>query len=73
MKNISLHWKILIGMALGVLFGFIMSTVNGGGVFISNWINGKRPNTTQKVIKKSIIEGFGFIRYFKNMLLAKNI
>ena len=38
MKNISLHWKILIGMALGVLFGFIMSTVNGGGVFISNWI-----------------------------------
>ena len=38
MKNISLHWKILIGMALGVLFGFIMSTVNGGEVFISNWI-----------------------------------
>jgi len=38
MKNISLHWKILIGMVLGVLFGFIMSTVNGGGVFISNWI-----------------------------------
>jgi len=38
MKNISLHWKILIGMALGVLFGFIMSSVNGGGVFISNWI-----------------------------------
>jgi Na+/H+-dicarboxylate symporter len=38
MKNISLHWKILIGMALGVLFGFIMSTITGGGVFISNWI-----------------------------------
>ena len=38
MKNISLHWKILIGMVLGVLFGFVMSTVNGGGVFISNWI-----------------------------------
>ena len=38
MKNISLHWKILIGMALGVLFGFIMSTISGGGGFISNWI-----------------------------------
>ena len=38
MKNISLHWKILIGMALGVLFGFVMSTISGGEVFISNWI-----------------------------------
>ena len=38
MKKLSLHWKILIGMALGVLFGFIMSNVNGGGVFISDWI-----------------------------------
>jgi len=38
MKGISLHWKILIGMALGVLFGYFMSTIDGGGDFISNWI-----------------------------------
>ena len=38
MKKLSLHWKILIGMALGVLFGFFMSTISGGGIFISNWI-----------------------------------
>jgi len=38
MRKISLHWKILIGMALGVLFGFILSNLNGGGIFISNWI-----------------------------------
>ena len=38
MKKLSLHWKILIGMALGVLFGFFMSTISGGGIFVSNWI-----------------------------------
>ena len=38
MKGISLHWKILIGMALGVLFGYFMSTIDGGGDFVSNWI-----------------------------------
>ena len=38
MKKLSLHWKILIGMTLGVLFGFFMSTISGGGIFVSNWI-----------------------------------
>ena len=38
MKKLSLHWKILIGMAFGVLFGYFMSTINGGGIFVSNWI-----------------------------------
>ncbi len=38
MKKLSLHWKILIGMAFGVLFGYFMSTINGGEIFVSNWI-----------------------------------
>ena len=39
MKNLALHWKILIGMVLGILFGLGMTTINGGAQFIANWIN----------------------------------
>ena len=38
MKKLALHWKIIIGMILGIVFGFIMNTVDGGKVFITNWI-----------------------------------
>tara|TARA_B100001063_G_scaffold244193_1_gene276413 strand:- start:739 stop:1995 length:1257 start_codon:yes stop_codon:yes gene_type:complete len=38
MKNISLHWKIIIGMFLGVLTGLIFSSINGGSIIITNWI-----------------------------------
>ena len=38
MKNIALHWKILIGMALGVIFGLILSFIDGGGAFIGDYI-----------------------------------
>lgn len=38
MKKLALHWKILIGMALGVIFGFIMNTVDGGKGFVTDWI-----------------------------------
>ena len=38
MKNLALHWKILIGMALGVVFGLIMSNFDFGKDFISDWI-----------------------------------
>lgn len=38
MKNLALHWKILIGMALGVIFGLIMANFDFGKDFISNWI-----------------------------------
>ena len=38
MKKLALHWKILIGMALGVLFGLILSFVNNGDRFISDYI-----------------------------------
>ena len=38
MKNLALHWKILIGMAFGVVFGLIMSNFDFGKDFISDWI-----------------------------------
>ena len=38
MKNLALHWKIIIGMVSGVLFGIVLSQVTWGSVFISNWI-----------------------------------
>ncbi len=38
MKNIALHWKIMIGMILGVIFGIAMSYVKHGPDFISDWI-----------------------------------
>ena len=39
MKKLALHWKILIGMILGILFGLVMTIVDGGGDFVFNWIN----------------------------------
>ena len=38
MKKLALHWKIIIGMVLGIIFGFIMNTVDGGKGFISDWV-----------------------------------
>ena len=38
MKKLALHWKILIGMALGVIFGLILSFVDNGDRFISDYI-----------------------------------
>tara|TARA_R110002049_G_scaffold18364_2_gene70327 strand:- start:5051 stop:6376 length:1326 start_codon:yes stop_codon:yes gene_type:complete len=38
MKKIALHWKIIIGMVLGIIFGFIMNTVDGGKGFVTDWI-----------------------------------
>ncbi|AXT20125.1 dicarboxylate/amino acid:cation symporter [Flavobacteriaceae bacterium AU392] len=37
MKKLALHWKILIGMGLGIIFGFIMNSV-GGKWFVTDWI-----------------------------------
>lgn len=39
MKKVALHWQILIGMLLGLVFGFTMLQVNGGVEFVKNWIN----------------------------------
>lgn len=38
MKKLALHWKILIGMVLGIVFGFIMTSVDGGKGFVTDWI-----------------------------------
>ena len=38
MKKLALHWKILIGMILGILFGLAMTAVDGGSGFVSDWI-----------------------------------
>ncbi len=38
MKKLALHWKILIGMLLGLVFGFIMLQIEGGAEFVNNWI-----------------------------------
>ena len=34
----ALHWKILIGMLLGVIFGFLMLQIEWGAAFITVWI-----------------------------------
>lgn len=39
MKKLALHWKILIGMVVGILFGLGMTTIDGGAKFVSDWIN----------------------------------
>lgn len=38
MKKLALHWQILIGMLLGVIFGFIMASVNGQD-FVMKWVD----------------------------------
>ncbi len=38
MKKLALHWKILLGMFLGILFGIVMSNTSFGSGFISDWI-----------------------------------
>ena len=38
MKQIALHWKILIGMVLGIIFGFIMNSIEGGKEIVIDWI-----------------------------------
>lgn len=38
MKKLALHWQILIGMLLGLIFGFIMLQIDGGKNFTDDWI-----------------------------------
>ena len=39
MKKLALHWQILIGMVLGLLFGFVMTQISWGKQFVFDWIN----------------------------------
>jgi Na+/H+-dicarboxylate symporter len=38
MKKLALHWQILIGMIIGLIFGFIMLQIDGGKSFTDDWI-----------------------------------
>ena len=38
MKNLALHWKILLGMVLGVAFGFLMVSFSGGKEVVLDWV-----------------------------------
>ncbi|WP_233884127.1 dicarboxylate/amino acid:cation symporter [Tenacibaculum piscium] len=38
MKKLALHWQILIGMILGILFGIGMIFTDGGASFVGSWI-----------------------------------
>ena len=38
MKKLALHWQILIGMILGILFGLGMTFIDNGASFVSDWI-----------------------------------
>lgn len=38
MRKLELHWKILIGMVLGLLFGYLMLQIDGGKEFSDDWI-----------------------------------
>lgn len=39
MRKLELHWQILIGMVLGILFGFSMTFPDWGAGFVQDWIN----------------------------------
>ena len=39
MRKLELHWQILIGMLLGILFGFVMTYPDWGRGFVQDWIN----------------------------------
>ena len=38
MKKLALHWQILLGMALGVVFALILTNFSWGDDFIGDWI-----------------------------------
>jgi len=38
MKKLALHWKILIGMALGILFALLLTNFSWGPKLIGDWV-----------------------------------
>ncbi len=38
MKKLALHWKILLGMLVGVLFALLLTNFDWGASFIGDWI-----------------------------------
>ncbi len=39
MKKLELHWQILIGMLLGLVFGFGMTYLSWGKDFVTDWVS----------------------------------
>ncbi len=39
MRKMELHWQILIGMLLGIVFGFVMTYPDWGAGFVKDWIS----------------------------------
>ena len=39
MRKLELHWQILMGMVLGLLFGYGMTQLDWGREFVLDWIN----------------------------------
>ncbi len=38
MRKLELHWQIMIGMVLGIIFGFVMIQISWGRDFVADWI-----------------------------------
>ncbi len=38
MGKLALHWKIILGMVIGVIVGYIAVQIGGGSKFIINWV-----------------------------------
>ncbi len=57
MKKLALHWKIVIGMVLGVLFAILLIQFSWGNEFIKDWIKpfGKIFINTLKLIAVPLI------------------
>ena len=39
MRKLELHWQIVIGMLLGIVFGFGMTYPDWGREFVTDWIS----------------------------------
>ena len=61
LRNLPLHWKIILGMFLGVLFGFLMSNFDSTGKeLISNCI---------LILVTIFIHALKFIQIIQNILI----
>ena len=38
MRKLALHWKILLGMFVGVIVGILMTNFDWGMKFVQDWI-----------------------------------
>jgi len=38
MGKLALHWQIILGMIIGIIFAFAVIQINGGAAFIIDWI-----------------------------------